>query len=89
VQSIRNVELAISGSGVKEPSESEKRNIMLVRKSLHFKKNFKKGHIIGEGDFITLRPGSGISPMTVDSYLGKILNQEVEAFSITEDSHFI
>ena len=89
LQSIRNVELAISGSGFKEPSESERRNIIIVRKSLHFKKKFKKGHIIGEGDFITLRPGSGISPMLVDSYLGKTLNQEVEAFSIIEDSHFI
>ncbi len=89
LQSIRNVELAISGSGFKEPSESEKRNIIIVRKSLHFKKNFKKGHIIGEGDFITLRPGSGINPMLIDSYLGKTLNQEVEAFSIIENSHFI
>jgi N-acetylneuraminate synthase/N,N'-diacetyllegionaminate synthase len=89
VKAIRNLELAISGSGFKEPSESEKRNIIIVRKSLHFKKDFKKGHIIGEGDFITLRPGSGISPMLVDSYLGKTLNQEVEASSIIEDSHFI
>ena len=89
VKAIRNLELAISGSGFKEPSESEKRNIIIVRKSLHFKKDFKKGHIIGEGDFITLRPSSGISPMLVDSYLGKTLNQEVEASSIIEDSHFI
>ena len=89
VQSIRNVELAISGSGFKEPSESEKCNITIVRKSLHFKKNLKEGYIMGEGDFITLRPGSGISPMLIDSYLGKRLNQEVEAFSIIENGHFI
>ena len=42
LQSIRNVELAISGSGFKEPSESERRNIIIVRKSLHFKKKFNK-----------------------------------------------
>jgi len=89
VQSIRNVELAISGSGFKEPSDSEKRNISIVRKSLHFKKKFKKGYIMGEGDFITLRSGFGISPMLVDSYIGKALNQEVDAFSVIEDSHFI
>ena len=46
VQSIRNIELAISGSVFKEPSESERQNITIVRKSLHFKKNFKKGRII-------------------------------------------
>jgi len=89
VQSIRNVELAISGSGFKEPSESEKCNIAIIRKSLHFKSFFKKGHIIGKDDFVILRPGVGISPMLIDSYYARILNQDVEAFSITEDSHFI
>ena len=39
VASIRNIELAISGNGIKEPSESEKKNISIVRKSLHFKSN--------------------------------------------------
>ena len=89
VQSIRNIELAVSGSGFKEPSESERQNITIVRKSLHFKKNFKKGHIIGKDDFVILRPGHGISPMLIDFYYGRILNQEVNAFSITEDSCFI
>jgi len=88
IQSIRNIEQVIAGSGVKEPSNSEKRNIIIVRKSLHFKKNFKEGHIISESDFIALRPGLGISPMLIDSYIGKTLNQDIEAFSITEDNHF-
>ncbi len=89
VQSIRNIELAISGSGIKEPSDSEKRNVIDVRKSLHFKKKFKKGHVLSTDDFVILRPGCGISPMLIDLYQGRVLNQEVEAFSITEDSHFV
>ena len=89
IESIRNIEQVISGSGVKEVSDSEKSNIAIVRKSLHFKKNFKEGDIIKKSDFIALRPGSGISPMHIDSYLGKTLNQDVEAFSIIQDSHFI
>ena len=89
IESIRNIEQVISGSGVKEVSDSEKSNIAIVRKSLHFKKNFKEGDIIKKSDFIALRPGSGISPMHIDSYLGKRLNQDVEAFSIIQDSHFI
>ena len=89
IQSIRNIEQVIAGSGVKEPSNSEKRNIIIVRKSLHFKKNFKEGHIISESDFIALRPGLGISPMLIDSYIGRTLNQDIEAFSIIQDSHFI
>src|SRR5690606_887232 len=35
VTAIRNIEKAITGSGVKEPSESEMKNIAVARKSIH------------------------------------------------------
>ena len=38
VSAIRNIEEAIGGSGIKEPSESEMKNLNIVRKSLHYKK---------------------------------------------------
>jgi len=40
VKAIRNIELAISGNGVKKPSESEIKNITIARKSIHLNKNF-------------------------------------------------
>ena len=35
VKSIRNIERALSGSGIKEASESELKNIQIARKSIH------------------------------------------------------
>ena len=71
VNSIRNVEIAISGSGKKEPSESEKKNIPIARKSIHVKKALQKNQVIKEEDIIPLRPGDGISPFYWNEIIGK------------------
>ena len=89
VSAIRNVEKAISGNGIKEPSESEKKNIQIVRKSLYFKSNFAIGHIITRDDFITLRPGIGISPMQIDQFIGKKLLVETTEKQLVKEEHFI
>lgn len=73
VQAIRNIEKAISGSGVKEPSPSEKKNISIARKSLHLNRDLRKAEVIHEDDLISLRPGDGISPMDIEKVLGKEL----------------
>ena len=73
VAAIRNVELAMSGNGSKKPSESEKKNIIIARKSIHIKKKLSKGHKITDEDIIALRPGDGISPMQWENILGKEL----------------
>ncbi len=81
VSAIRNIELAISGSGIKEPSESEKKNILIARKSLHVKNDLNKGQVIKAADLIALRPASGISPMDIDCVVGKILIEDVKSGS--------
>ncbi len=88
VKAIRNIEKSISGSGIKEPSESEFKNISVVRKSLHFKHDLTEGHIITEKDLIALRPGSGISPMEIDKYVGKKLVENVLEFSMVKHTQF-
>jgi N,N'-diacetyllegionaminate synthase len=88
VESIRNIEQSISGNGIKEPSESEFKNIAIVRKSLHFKNDFPQGHIISESDLIALRPGSGISPMEIDIFVGKELKENVQEFSMVKHTQF-
>ena len=80
VRSIRNIEQAISGSGIKEPSSSEKRNISIARKSIHSKKDLKKGSILKEEDLIPLRPGDGISPMEWENIIGKELLVDYSSF---------
>ena len=71
VSAIRNIEQAISGSGIKEPSESEKKNMAIARKSIVAKIDIKKGEIFTEDNLTVKRPGSGISPMEWDNIIGK------------------
>jgi N,N'-diacetyllegionaminate synthase len=79
VMAIRNIEQAISGSGIKEPSASEMKNIAVARKSLHTVKGLKAGAILTQDDLIALRPGNGISPMLVNEVVGKVLKKELPA----------
>lgn len=80
VTSIRNVELALSGSGEKIPSKSEKKNIPIARKSIHLKHALSKGDKISEADLIPLRPGDGISPMLWENIIGKRVSKDLQAF---------
>lgn len=71
VNSIRNIEMALSGSGIKEPSPSELKNIQIARKSIHTNKSLSKGQTLKREDLIMMRPGDGISPMDVDLVINK------------------
>ena len=70
-QGIRNIEKAISGSGCKNPTESEIKNKSVSRKSLFLKKDVKKGELFSEDLIKTLRPGTGLSPMLIPNLLNK------------------
>lgn len=76
---IRNIEQAISGDGIKKPSNSEKKNIVIARKSIHLKNSLSQGDIIRSEDLIMLRPGNGISPMRIDEVIGKPLNKNISS----------
>ena len=71
VTAIRNIEVAL-GNGKKEPSESEKNNISVARKSIVAKCDIKAGDVFTEDNLTTKRPGSGISPM----HWNEIINQK-------------
>lgn len=71
VKAIRNIELAISGSGKKEVSESEMKNIKVARKSIHLNNAMKTGQQIHKKDLVMKRPGNGISPMNIENIIGK------------------
>lgn len=80
VRAIRNIEIAIQGNGIKEPSKSELANLTVARKSLHSSKALKKGSVISDSDLLPLRPGDGISPMEWDNILGKELLVDYSPF---------
>jgi len=77
VQSIRNIEVAISGNGQKIPSSSEVKNISIARKSVYLAKDLDAGTILEDYHLTTLRPGTGISPMSWYDILGKSLNKKL------------
>ena len=73
VNAIRNIEQAISGNAVKEASPSEIKNKLIARKSIYTKRALEAGHVISLNDLEMKRPGNGISPMEIDSIIGKKL----------------
>ena len=88
IKSIRNIEKAISGNGKKEPSDSEMKNIDIVRKSIHILKDVKKGQKISEDLLIPLRPGDGISPMEIPTIVGKYFAKDLKSYSKLKYSDF-
>lgn len=77
VKAIRNIETAL-GNGEKQPSESEKKNRVVARKSIVAKKDIKKGDIFTEENITTKRPGNGISPMEWFKVLGRIAEKDFQ-----------
>lgn len=82
VSGIRNIEKALKGSGKKEPSESERKNILIARKSIHLSRDLNKGEFISTGDLMMLRPADGISPMEIDNVIGKCVKRSLSKGSI-------
>ena len=78
VHSIRNIEKAIGGTGIKEPSESEIKNISIARKSIVAKTSIQKGDRFTEFNITTKRPGMGLSPMKWDEVIGKVACQDFD-----------
>jgi N,N'-diacetyllegionaminate synthase len=70
VQAIRHVEQAL-GDGVKRPTKSEQKNILIARKSILALRPIKMGETFSDNNIIVKRPGNGISPMRWDEVLGK------------------
>jgi N-acetylneuraminate synthase/N,N'-diacetyllegionaminate synthase len=87
VSAIRNIELAIDGSGLKVPSPSEIENKVIARKSIHTRHELPEGHILQESDLIMKRPGNGISPMDIHVVVGKKLVRRVESDTMLTFEH--
>ena len=75
VDSIRNIEKSL-GDGIKKPSQSEFKNIAIVRKSIVAICKIKRGEIFSEKNIGTKRPGTGISPMLWNDVIGKTAKKD-------------
>ncbi len=83
VRAIRHIELA-AGDGKKKPSESEKRNIGIVRKSIVAKCDIMKGEKFTEENLTTKRPGTGISPMKWNDIIGESAKRDFKEDELIE-----
>ncbi len=77
VKAVRNIEEAM-GDGEKKPSKSETKNIPIVRKSIVALQRIKIGEVFTDKNISTKRPGTGISPMKWDDFIGKTANREYQ-----------
>lgn len=83
VDCIRNIESAL-GTGIKQPAESEKKNISIARKSIVACTSIKKGEILSGKNITTKRPGSGISPMKWNEVIGTCAVRDFEEDELIE-----
>lgn len=70
VDAIRNIELAVGTTG-KCVSPSERKNIVIARKSIIAARDIKTGEIFTEDNLTVKRPGNGVSPMKWDEVIGQ------------------
>lgn len=83
VRAIRNVEMAL-GTGIKQPSVSEQKNITIARKSIVAKCRIEKGEIFTEENLTAKRPGTGISPMRWNDIIGTIAQRSYNEDELIE-----
>ncbi|MCJ7603681.1 MAG: N-acetylneuraminate synthase family protein, partial [Desulfobulbaceae bacterium] len=70
IAAIRNIELAF-GNGRKKPSRSEKKNMLIARKSIVASRPIFQGEVFTQKNITVKRPEIGISPMEWDKVIGK------------------
>ena len=84
VEEIRNAEMALSGSGIKQPvvhPEHKQDEIFdrFARRSVYAARDLKAGEVLTEEMVITLRPWGGIAPKDLPLFIGMKLAHDVAA----------
>ena len=70
VHGIRAIERAL-GDGIKRPTPSEQINLPVVRKSIVAARPIRAGELFSEFNITAKRPGTGISPLNWDKWIGR------------------
>lgn len=69
VKGIRDIEAAF-GTGIKEPTPTEEKNIVAIRKSIVARKDISCNQVIDMESVTAKRPGTGISPAQMSKVIG-------------------
>lgn len=84
VHAVRDVSAAL-GNGRKIPAASEIKNISVARKSLVAAKDIAQGTVFTADNLTTKRPGTGVSAMRYDAFLGRTASRAYRADELIED----
>ncbi len=84
VKGIRNISLAL-GKSEKKITNSEIKNLTIVRKSIVAKRDIKKGELYTEDNLTTKRPAIGICPMRWDEMIGKVSKKDYKVDDLIEE----
>jgi N,N'-diacetyllegionaminate synthase len=85
VRMIRNIEEAM-GDGVKEIRPSETANRDIVRKSIVAKTMIREGEEFSSENLTTKRPGTGITPMKWDEFIGRASTKNYYADELIDEA---
>jgi len=85
VQSIRNIELAL-GNGRKRLMPSELENREIARKSIVTLQAIKAGVVFTRQNLTTKRPGTGVSPMEWDTFLGQKAKRDYQIDELVDEA---
>ena len=77
VRGVRQVERAL-GSGRKIPSPAERKNMDIARRSLVARRSIKRREVFSVDNLDVKRPGSGVSAMRWDEWLGRAAERDYE-----------
>jgi N-acetylneuraminate synthase len=83
VDGIRTIEQAL-GDGIKRPTPSEQANLPVVRKSLVAACPIHAGELFTASNLTAKRPGTGISPMNWDAWIGRQASRNFAADELIE-----
>lgn len=75
VAAVRNIEKAL-GSGIKQPSPSERRNMNIARKSIVAARDIRAGEVFTQDNLDVKRPGDGLSPTRWFEVLGQTARRD-------------
>ena len=79
IEEIKNAEKCF-GDGIKKVMNSEKEIKLHMQKSIVAKIDLVKGDVLCDENLWTMRPATGLSPLEIDSVVGKKLNKQKSKF---------
>ena len=83
VKSVRSVAEAM-GDGIKRAGQRESLNIPVARKSIVASKPINKGEAFSVENMTAKRPGTGVSPMMWDEFVGRIAQRKYDTDELIE-----